>query len=128
MSNIDFSKVIFQEAKREIVPITERKAKYADGEVTKVNKLDTETHKNVHVGDTIFSDYTYLLENKIVSQEQLNILGANKYFIMQQNFVRSNAIPLSPEDLIAKKVKAGVKANPENLAKLLAVMEKLGMA
>ena len=127
MSNIDFSKVNFQKAERVQVTISERETKYKDGEVTKINKLNPETHKNVLVGETIFSDYKYLLDNKFVTQKQLNELGANKYFIMAQNQVRLNALPIDEATQATRKIKQAIGNNPEKLAKLLEVMEKMGL-
>ena len=74
-------------------------------------------------GSFINSGIDYLLENNILTQEEVNILAGQMYVVKSQNYVRQATKDKTPASKVSRALKAkGLSA--EQLEKVLAYIEK----
>ena len=99
------------------INVSDRESKRKDGDIVKVR-----TNGEI-IGETIFSDYNYLLDNQFVSQEELNVLGSRMYLILQQKAVRDLTKTKTPSQLLSSKIKTK-NLTPEQIEKILNYIDK----
>lgn len=109
------------ETDRVVLKVSQRDLKYKDGDTIEVYKI--ENGEKVVCGSFVHSSIDYLLENNLLSQEEVNILAGQMYVVKSQNYVRMQTKAKSKTGQVSKALKAKGLSD-EQLDKVLAYIEK----